>query len=254
MYKALIVDDEKPARIAISKLGKWSLFQIEPPLMAANGKEALTVMREIHPEIVFVDMNMPIMSGTEFLRLASAEFPGTCFIVISGYDEFSYAQQALRCGALDYLLKPIVEENLNAAILKAVKVLNPGFEPAPRKQEETNLDPDTVVEIIHDYIEKNYSKNIKISMFADKYFFSKEYLTRQFKARYHCGIYEYVLQVRMARAKELLADPGLRIQEIAQRVGYGDHNYFSKAFRTCFGISPSAFRQELGICEGDKRG
>lgn len=247
MYKALIVDDEKPARIAISKLGKWAQFQIEPPLMAANGKEALAAMREVRPEIVFVDMNMPIMSGTKFLRLASADFPGTCFIIISGYDEFAYAQQALRCGALDYLLKPIVEEHLNAAILRAVRTLCPGFEPVPKKEEETNLNPDTVVEIIHDYIEKNYSKNIKISMFADKYFFSKEYLTRQFKGKYHCGIYEYVLQVRMARAKELLADPALKIQDVAQRVGYTDHNYFSKAFRTYFGISPSVFRQEIGI-------
>ncbi|MDO5345779.1 MAG: helix-turn-helix domain-containing protein [Lachnospiraceae bacterium] len=247
MFKALIVDDEKPARIAISKLGKWAQYRIEPPLMAANGKEALAAMREVRPEIVFVDMNMPIMSGTEFLRLASAEFPDTCFIVISGYDEFAYAQQALRCGALDYLLKPIVEEHLNSAILRAVQTLCPGYQPDSQNQEETNLDPNTVVSIIHDYIEKNYSKNIKISMFADKYFFSKEYLTRQFKGKYHCGIYEYVLQVRMARAKELLTDPALKIQDVAQRVGYTDHNYFSKAFRTYFGISPSAFRQERGI-------
>ena len=63
MWKALIIDDEKPVRIAISKLGKWSHFQIEPPLMAANGKEALAVMREVHPDLVFVDMSMPIMDG-----------------------------------------------------------------------------------------------------------------------------------------------------------------------------------------------
>lgn len=245
MYKALIVDDEKPARIAISKLGKWSRFQIEPPLMAANGREALTVMREVRPEIVFVDMNMPILSGPEFLRLASAEFPGTCFIVISGYDEFAYAQQALRCGALDYLLKPIEEEPLNAALLRAVRLLRPGFDPDSAKPEETGLDPDTVVTVIHDYIEKHYSQTIKISMFADKYFFSKEYLIRQFKGKYHCGIYEYVLQVRMARAKELLADPDIKIQEVAKRVGYTDHNYFSKAFRTYFGISPTEFRQNF---------
>ena len=84
-------------------------------------------------------------------------------------------------------------------------------------------------------------------MFADKYFFSKEYLTRQFKARYHCGIYEYVLQVRMERARELLLDPGIKIQDISQRVGYSDNNYFSKAFRTYYGISPTAFRQERGL-------
>ena len=100
---------------------------------------------------------------------------------------------------------------------------------------------------IHDYIDKHYSTNIKISQFADKYFFSKEYLTRQFKARYHCGIYEYVLQVRMERARDLLLNPDIKIQDIAQRVGYTDNNYFSKAFRTYYGISPTAFRQEQHI-------
>ena len=65
MWKTLIIDDEKPVRIAISKLGKWSHFQIEPPLMASNGKEALTIMREIHPDLVFVDMSMPIMDGID---------------------------------------------------------------------------------------------------------------------------------------------------------------------------------------------
>lgn len=247
MYKALIVDDEKPVRIAISKLGKWSRFQIEPPLMAANGKEALTTMREIRPDIVFVDMYMPIMNGSDFLKAASEEFPGTRFIVISGYDDFSYAQQAIRYGAVDYLLKPIVEEELNDAILRTIQTIDPDFIPLDEESEETNLNSDAVIDIIHDYIDKNYSQNIKISMFADKYFFSKEYLTRQFKARYSCGIYEYVLQVRMERARELLLDPAIKIQDIAQRVGYVDNNYFSKAFRTYYGISPTAFRQERGL-------
>lgn len=247
MYKALIIDDEKPVRIAVSKLGKWSRFCIEPPLMAANGKEALATMREVHPDIVFVDMHMPIMNGSEFLKEASEEFPDTRFIIISGYDDFTYAQQAIRYGAVDYLLKPVVEKDLNEAILRTMQAICPGFVPLDEEEEETNLDTDTVIHIIHDYIDKNYSQNIKISMFSDKYFFSKEYLTRQFKAKYHCGIYEYVLQVRMERARELLLNPEIKIQDIAQRIGYTDNNYFSKAFRTYYGVSPSAFRQSGGI-------
>lgn len=246
MYKALIIDDEKPVRIAVSKLGKWSRFQIEPPLMASNGKEALSIMREVHPSIIFVDMQMPIMNGSEFLKLASEEFPDSHFIIISGYDDFSYAQHAIRYGAVDYLLKPVVEEELNQALLRAMQSICPGFVPLDEEQEETNLDADTVIQIIHDYIDKNYNTNIKISMFSDKYFFSKEYLTRQFKAKYQRGIYEYVLQVRMERARELLLNPDIKIQDVAQYVGYADNNYFSKAFRTYYGVSPTAFRQSYG--------
>lgn len=246
MYKVLIVDDEKPVRIAIGKLGKWAKFGMDTPVMASNGKEALAVMREIHPDIVFVDIQMPIMSGLDFLEQASKEFPETRFIIISGYDDFSYAQKAIRYQVIEYLLKPVEEEDLNNAILRAVKSICPEFKPHDEKPDVTNLDSDRVIEIIHDYIEKNYSQNIKISHFSDEYFFSKEYLTRQFKAKYGCGIYEYVLQVRMTRARQLLQNQDMKIQDIAQRVGYADKNYFSKAFRTYYGVSPTEFRGSFG--------
>ena len=113
MYKSLIIDDEKPVQIAISKLGRWHKYNIKMPELANNGAQGLKVMREIHPSIVFVDMNMPIMDGCSFLNVASKEFPKCKFIVVSGYDSFNYAQEALRCGAIDYLLKPIEEEALS---------------------------------------------------------------------------------------------------------------------------------------------
>lgn len=60
MLKALIIDDEKPVQIAVSKLGRWSYYGIEPPATAVNGKDGLSCMRELHPDVVFVDMNMPV--------------------------------------------------------------------------------------------------------------------------------------------------------------------------------------------------
>ena len=115
MYKALIVDDEKPVRTAIAALGKWAAFGIETPAAASNGMEGLACMRELHPDIVFVDMRMPVIGGPEFLKQASDEFPQSKYIVVSGHNEFSYAKIALQNGALDYLLKPVVEEELNLA-------------------------------------------------------------------------------------------------------------------------------------------
>ncbi len=244
MLKALIVDDEKPVRIAVSKLGRWSRYGIELPQMASNGKEALSVMRELKPEIVFVDMSMPIMNGIDFLRLASQEFPDTSFVVISGYDDFQYAQQAIHYGIIDYILKPVDEDELNQAIQRAVKKQRPNFVPGEQEESESRPGPDEIAEVIREYIDRNYSSSIKVSMFADRYFFSKEYLIRQFKEKYGCGIYEYVLQVRMKRAKELLLSSDIKIQDIAERVGYSDKNYFSKAFRTYYGVTPSAIRQE----------
>lgn len=244
MYKALIIDDEKPVQIAIQKLGHWRQYHMDPPQLAVNGKDSLSAMREFHPDIVFVDMNMPVMDGASFLMKASQEFPASQYIVVSGYDQFSYAQQAIRYGACEYLLKPVVEEELNAAIEKALLRIDPAASFLQPKDTQEEISPEEVVCIIKEYIESNYCQNIKITMFAEKYFFSIEYLTKLFRNKYGFTIYEYVLKLRMERARELLEDETNKIIDIAGRLGYADNHYFSKAFRTYYHISPSQYRRE----------
>ena len=244
MYKALIIDDEKPVRIAISKLGHWSYYHISPPEMTSNGLEALSAMREMHPDVVFVDMNMPVMDGSTFLEKASLEFPESQFIVVSGYDEFTYAQRAIRYGAIDYLLKPIEEEALNSAIEKALLRINPSETFGQDNTDSEHTSPEEIIAVIKDYIDSNYCTNIKITMFAEKYFFSIEYLTKLFKSKYGYSIYEYVLKLRMERAKELLMHEENKIIDISKRLGYTDNHYFSKAFRNYYGVSPSQFRKQ----------
>ncbi|CAM3696918.1 response regulator [Marinicrinis lubricantis] len=101
------------------------------------------------------------------------------------------------------------------------------------------------IEQIKEYIDNHYFEDIKISMFSDKYFLSREYLMKLFKSEYGYGIYEYVLKVRMDKARELLSNPDLKIQDISELLGYKDKNYFSKAFRNYFAMSPSEYRHAL---------
>ena len=241
LHKALIIDDEKPVRIAIQKLGDWGRYNLQKPLECENGAEGLKLMRELRPSLVFVDMQMPVMTGTEFLKEASLTFKNTAYIVISGFDDFSYAQSAIRYGADDYLLKPVIEDELNRAIENAMKRLFPDEEFGINM--ESALSAESVTEIIKETIERDYSSNIKISDFADRYYFSKEYLSKLFKQKYGFGIYEYLTNVRMERAKELLAATDTKIQDISIRVGFTDTNYFSKAFHNYTGKTPSEFRK-----------
>ena len=241
LHKALIIDDERPVRIAIQKLGSWNRFNLEKPFECENGAEGLKLMRELHPCLVFVDMQMPVMTGREFLKRACEEFMDTAYIVVSGYDDFSYAQSALRYGAADYILKPVVEAELNGSIESTMKKLFPSEEFGISS--EAAMSAEEVVDMIRDTIEKNYSENIRISDFSDKYYFSREYLSKLFKQKYGLGIYEYLTIVRMERAKELLALSDVRIRDISLRVGYADTNYFSKAFHNYTGRTPSEFRK-----------
>ncbi len=243
MIRIMIIDDEAPARIAIMKLGHWADYGITEFYEESSGEAALKTMRNVNPQIIFVDMQMPGLSGIDFLNIAAKDYPNAKFIVCSGYDYFSYAKAALQCGVLDYLLKPIARDELNSAIDKAVHALG-DIAAQPADPSDTKLTPDEVVRLIHRDIDEHYGDPLKVSRYAEQYFFTKEYLSRLFHQRYGQSIQEYVLQVRMTHARQLLLDPSLKIQEVAERVGYHDNNYFSKAFRAYYGASPKDLRRK----------
>lgn len=252
MYKALIIDDEKSSRLLITKLGRWNEYGIDPPFTASNGADGLAMIRDLHPNIVFVDMQMPIMDGNEFLRIASANFPSIKYVVVSGHDEFFYVKTALQTRAIDYLLKPISGKELNDVIALVVSELNNGVTGQQQevKQIET-YNTAEIPEIIKHYLDENYTTEINLNDISEKYFFTKEYLSKLFKKSFGIGIYEYVLSLRMRRAKDLLLCDDMQIQQISDLLGYSNSNYFSKAFKNYYSISPSDFREHnmKTICE-----
>jgi Response regulator containing CheY-like receiver domain and AraC-type DNA-binding domain len=244
MYKALIIDDEKSSRLLIAKLGRWNEFGIEQPFTASNGEDGLSMIRDLHPNIVFVDMQMPIMDGNEFLKLASVNYPTIKYIVVSGHDEFPYVKTALQTRAIDYLLKPISSKELNDVIALAVSELDHETGQVHAVIQNESYKTDEIPELIKKYLDENYTTEINLQDMSDKYYFTKEYLSKLFKKSYGIGIYEYILSLRMNRAKELLLRDDMQIQQISELLGYSNSNYFSKAFKTYFSISPSDFRED----------
>src|SRR5699024_7462338 len=85
-----------------------------------TGMDALSSIRELHPDIVITDVCMPGYSGIDIIRESKAKYPDIHFIMISGYREFEYARDALKYGADDYLLKPIKKEELTAALCRII--------------------------------------------------------------------------------------------------------------------------------------
>jgi two-component system response regulator YesN len=135
MYKVLIIDDELPSREAIRMLGEWERLGVGEIREAADGKAAMELVRSWRPDLALVDMKMPEMDGAAFLKQAEAEAPGMLTIVISGFDDFEYAKQAIQSKVVDYLLKPVIRKELNAALEKAV-----GYLEERRKEASASID------------------------------------------------------------------------------------------------------------------
>lgn len=105
MITILIVDDEKLERRGIRFLLKREGdFQI---LEAANGKDALGILASNHVDILFSDVKMPYMNGLELTKAVREDHPDMEIVIFSGYNDFSYAREALRYGVVDYVLKPV---------------------------------------------------------------------------------------------------------------------------------------------------
>ncbi|MFD3261714.1 response regulator [Paenibacillus lentus] len=116
MLKALVVDDEYLVRMGIIQTIDWADYNVEIVGEASNGEEGLELALLHHPDVIITDVRMPYMNGLEFIEKIREKDPLVGIVVLSGYDEFQYAQAALRYGASTYLLKPINIEELAATV------------------------------------------------------------------------------------------------------------------------------------------
>ncbi|KQN96224.1 response regulator transcription factor [Paenibacillus sp. Leaf72] len=124
MYKVLLVDDEMFVRRGLMNLMDWEALGYKICGEAENGMDALEQMKRLNPDVVMADIRMPMLDGLELIRAASEkEQECPAFIIVSGVHDFHYAQQALRYGVHDYILKPIDEGELTATLKKLTGTL-----------------------------------------------------------------------------------------------------------------------------------
>ena len=112
MLRLMIVDDEQIIREALSSMIDYTSLGYEVIATAKNGMEAYDRIRDDYPDVVITDIKMPFMDGLTLARLAKKEIPGLKVVILSGYDDFNYAKQAIGIGVEDYLLKPITKNAL----------------------------------------------------------------------------------------------------------------------------------------------
>lgn len=124
MLRAIIADDEAVILKGLRKLIDWKKMGIEIVGEAGNGREALELIQKQKPDLAVSDIAMPELNGLEMLQRINELGLETKVIFISGYQEFSYAKKAVTYGAVDYILKPIEQDEMEAAIKKAVSLVD----------------------------------------------------------------------------------------------------------------------------------
>ena len=119
--RVLLVDDEIMIREGFKRLFDWAAHDCEVVGEAADGMEALSRIDALCPDIVIMDINIPIMNGLKVIQLSRIKHPETAYVIVSGYDDFSYCREALRLQIADYILKPVNYDENNIVFVHKVQ-------------------------------------------------------------------------------------------------------------------------------------
>lgn len=246
MYRIMLIDDEPTARKLLRSVIDTELLQMEVVGEAGSGIEAINIIDDIKPDIVFADISMPFMNGIEFTEVVSKRYPGLVIIIMTALDDFKFAQKCVSLPVFEYMLKPIVKDDVEAVLKKVKKILDdkaPSYSmyETESKEEERQTGDNSTVDIILDYIKNNYQNStINLASTAQHFGFSASYLSRKFKNETGKNFVEYLTECRMEKAIEL-AKQNYKMFITSKEVGIPDPNYFGKCFKKVTGMSYSDY-------------
>lgn len=221
--------------------------------MAENGREALDLATLWNADLILIDIDLAGISGMETAKLILLQRPECRIIFVSVHSLFSYAQQAIQLGACDYLLKPVDPNALERAVSRAINqhnILKLAAKLAPEalelQESSANDMNNLLMDRVKKYLHHNYMHHdISLDTVSSMANMNTSYFSVQFKRVFGVNFVDYLTQLRIQAAKELLADPTRPASEVAGMVGYESANYFSRAFKKKTGMTPSQYRNSI---------
>lgn len=245
MLKVLLVEDEDLIRRGLRFQMDWTAAGCVVAGEAGSGEEGLEKIKALRPDVVVTDVRMRDMDGLEMLERGLELCPFDA-IVVSGYGEFDYAQQAIRLGVVEYLLKPVDFNDLQRCIQKIVARRqrdSQGQSQGQPGEPLLKIDPGAVTnryaaEMLQ-YILEHYAERISITDLSQKLNVSCTHLNAKFKAEVGYTFHDFLNHYRISRAVELQKQGNLKLYEIAEMVGFSDYKYFNKVYKKYVGYPPN---------------
>ena len=240
--RVLLVDDEIMIREGFKRLFDWETHDCEVVGEAADGMEALTKIDSLKPDIAIMDINIPIMNGLKVIQMSRIKHPDIAFVIVSGYDDFSYCREALRLQITDYILKPVNYEEFGTCIDNLKINL---FQRRISGQSQSAPREERVIQGITRFLQEHLAEEISLSVLAEEFHLNPQYISQLFKSEIGVGFLAYLTNIRMEQAKKLLLTTSLSIAEVSEQSGYGDYRVFSKVFKKSEGNTPYQYRRDI---------
>ncbi|MEF7611490.1 response regulator [Enterococcus casseliflavus] len=245
MYQVFLVDDEPWNLVALEKMIDWQSLGFSIVGEADDGEIAWERICKNHLDVIITDIRMPNLGGLELIHRIRKQNYDVEVIFISGFEEFSYVKESLRLEAVDYLLKPVQQTELVEVLQRIKGKLDQDQKKNDFIEEIGYHSQNTILIKTMDYLEKHYQEKLKLADLANLFGLSENYFAAQIKRTTGRNFTDLLLELRIKKAKELLAGTNLSVAEIADTVGYTDYFYFTKVYKKATGLTPAQFRRKL---------
>ena len=250
--RLIIMEDEDIIRQGLVQTIDWQMMGVSVIGSAADGEEGLTLVRELAPDVILTDIRMPRLSGLEMAQKLRTEGNEVPIVFLTSYADFSYAQQAVRLGAADYLLKPVDEMELMHIFeqlgKKIEKQLGEVFEDDKLLDWQSCLQNNALNPYVREVlaiITRDYPKHLNIESLADRQGVSASYLSRKLKEATGHTFGSLLARYRLRQSLVLLREGRLRVYEIAEQTGFGEYKNYAQVFKKYLHTSPTLFLQEI---------
>lgn len=251
MTKILIACTEQLEREKLAELVERQFARQIQCRMAENGRRAVDIAALWGADILITEIAMPGMSGLEAARQIQSQMPWCKIIFVTDSRVFQHAYEAVKLGASDYILKPVNAGELERAVRRAMEQLEPKQPPEDAMpavemagegiaSERYSL----LMQKVKQYLQYNYMMcNISLDTVSAILNLNASYFSAQFKRCFGINFVDYLTDLRIRAAKDLLRDPMHSAAEIARMVGYESPNYFARAFKKKTGMTPMEYRR-----------
>ncbi len=245
MVRVVLIDDERMIVEGLRRVIPWQDYACEVVGTAEDAASGAELIRRVHPHIVFTDIRMPGQDGLTMLAGLRSEFPDMQVTVLTGYRDFSYAQEAIRLGVTRFLLKPSKLDE----ILEALSAMTERVRALPADDAGDNAGSlqagHYLVRRALAYMQQHYAEKLTLSELADVCYVSQWHLSKLLNRYAGKGFNDILNTLRIEEARRLLADPSLKIGDIGEMVGYADPAYFAKVFKKLTDMSANEYRSRL---------
>lgn len=249
MYEVVLVDDDAIVIEFLKKVIPWEDYGFQICAYFQDSSAAYVYMKENPYDVLITDIGMPKLNGIELIEQLKKSNITSINVILSCHDEFSFAQQAIKLEAYDYILKESMEESNIMALLERLKkkldqesFVNNQQLKVTKLLEMTTRNEDVLK--AQKYVQTHIGEKISLTDVSEHLHLNSSYFSRMYKKETGEGFVEYVTRVKMDKALELLDNSGNSVEQIAYELGFDSKGYFLKTFKRFYGLSPKSYKNK----------